>query len=173
MAFPFHHDRALRAHDGTVDERMPPVGMSLGGCNSNERAKPMMPLTARFDRLPTPAWIVLAVLGFVVWWPLGLAILAYILWSRKMGCCGSGFGHWHGRADDTRQSQDWWPLPRSSGNQAFDEYRAETLRRLEAEQREFQEFLSRLRMAKDKAEFDQFMAERHAQPEPSAAKPQA
>jgi hypothetical protein len=49
-----------------------------------------------------------------------------------------------------------------SGNHAFDEYRAETLRRLEDEQREFIEFLDRLRHAKDKAEFDQFMAERRA-----------
>jgi hypothetical protein len=47
-----------------------------------------------------------------------------------------------------------------SGNHAFDEYRTETLRRLEDEQREFMEFLDRLRHAKDKAEFDQFMAER-------------
>ncbi|MGB7579278.1 MAG: DUF2852 domain-containing protein, partial [Pseudolabrys sp.] len=38
-------------------------------------------------------------------------------------------------------------------------------RRLEEEQREFREFLSRLRMAKDKAEFDQFMVARRAQPE--------
>jgi hypothetical protein len=50
----------------------------------------------------------------------------------------------------------------SSGNRAFDEYRADTLRRLEDEQREFREFLDRLRHAKDKAEFDQFMAERRA-----------
>ena len=50
----------------------------------------------------------------------------------------------------------------SSGNRAFDEYRTETLRRLEDEQREFLEFLERLRHAKDKAEFDQFMAERRA-----------
>jgi uncharacterized protein DUF2852 len=49
-----------------------------------------------------------------------------------------------------------------SGNHAFDEYRSETLRRLEDEQREFMEFLDRLRHAKDKAEFDQFMAERRA-----------
>jgi hypothetical protein len=48
----------------------------------------------------------------------------------------------------------------SSGNRAFDGYRAEALRRLEEEQREFKEFLDRLRHAKDKAEFDQFMAER-------------
>ncbi len=50
----------------------------------------------------------------------------------------------------------------SSGNRAFDEYRTETLRRLEDEQREFLEFLERLRHAKDKAEFDQFMAERRS-----------
>lgn len=58
---------------------------------------------------------------------------------------GGGFGFWQ---------------PPASGNRAFDDYRAETLRRLEEEQREFQEFLVRLREAKDKAEFDQFMAQR-------------
>jgi hypothetical protein len=58
-----------------------------------------------------------------------------------------------------------WPQQRASGNRAFDEYRAETLRRLEEEQREFMEFLNRLRHAKDKAEFDQFMAERRRRSE--------
>ena len=48
---------------------------------------------------------------------------------------------------------------RSSGNRAFDEYRDETLRRLEEEEREFKDFLDRLRQAKDKAEFDQFMSD--------------
>ena len=66
--------------------------------------------------------------------------------------------------------------PASSGNHAFDEYRAETLRRLEEEQKEFSGFLDRLRFAKDKAEFDQFMAERRnrppATPEPPPAPPQ-
>jgi hypothetical protein len=52
-----------------------------------------------------------------------------------------------------------------SGNRAFDEYREETLRRLEEEEREFKEFLDRLRRAKDKAEFDQFMAEMRRRPE--------
>jgi hypothetical protein len=50
----------------------------------------------------------------------------------------------------------------SDGNRAFDEYRAETLRRMEAEQEEFAAFVERLRFARDKAEFDQFMAERRA-----------
>ena len=55
---------------------------------------------------------------------------------------------------------NWWGQP-SSGNRAFDDYRAETLRRLEDEQREFKEFLKRLRVARDRAEFDQFMNDRH------------
>jgi len=56
--------------------------------------------------------------------------------------------------------------PSSSGNRAFDEYRAETLERLEEEQREFKEFLTRLRHAKDKEEFDQFMAQHKSRPTP-------
>ena len=54
----------------------------------------------------------------------------------------------------------------SSGNRAFDEYREDTLRRLEEEQAEFKGFLDRLRHAKDKAEFDQFMAEHRSRPTP-------
>jgi hypothetical protein len=48
----------------------------------------------------------------------------------------------------------------SSGNAAFDEYREQTIRRLEEEQKEFFEYLERLRKAKDKEEFDRFMADR-------------
>lgn len=50
----------------------------------------------------------------------------------------------------------------STGNSAFDDYREETLRRLEDEQNSFEGFLGRLRAAKDKAEFDQFMTERRS-----------
>ena len=74
---------------------------------------------------------------------------------------------WQGERGD---GSGYRPSGGPSGNRAFDEYRAETLRRLEEEQREFMEFLDRLRHAKDKAEFDQFMAERGARrdtpPEP-------
>jgi len=120
----------------------------------------MTSIAARLNELPTLLWIALAILGFAVWWPLGLAVLAYILWSRRMGCCGFGFGRRNERANQEGQAQDWFGRPRASGNLAFDEYRAETLRRLEEEHRAFQEYLDRLRMAKDRAEFDQFMAER-------------
>jgi hypothetical protein len=131
----------------------------------------MPSLAARFDELPRPIWIALAILGLIVWWPLGLAIVACLLWSGAMRCCG--FGNW--RDDARRPAFDRRDEPQPSGNQAFDEYRAETLQRLEAEQRAFREFLSRLRMAKDKAEFDAFMTDRRARaptappPPPSAA----
>ncbi len=52
----------------------------------------------------------------------------------------------------------------SSGNSAFDAYKADTLRRLEEEQGKFSEFLQRLRDAKDKSEFDDFMDERAKKP---------
>jgi hypothetical protein len=61
------------------------------------------------------------------------------------------------------EGQAFWRGP-SSGNRAFDEYRNETLHRLEEEQQEFREFLNRLRHAKDKVEFDQFMSERRNRP---------
>lgn len=52
------------------------------------------------------------------------------------------------------------PMTGSTGNAAFDAYKADTLRRLEEEQTNFESFLERLRDAKDKAEFDQFMDDR-------------
>lgn len=47
-----------------------------------------------------------------------------------------------------------------TGNAAFDEYREQTMQRLEEEQQQFQDYLERLRQARDKEEFDSFMAER-------------
>jgi hypothetical protein len=120
-----------------------------------------MPIVAKLDELGRPAWIALTILGFVIWWPVGLATLAFIIGSGRMSCWkGGGMSRWHGGGEHMRNAGTWWQPSRSSGNRAFDEYRSETLQRLEEEQREFREFLARLRMAKDKAEFDQFMAER-------------
>ena len=59
-----------------------------------------------------------------------------------------------------------------SGNRAFDEYRSEALRKLEEEAAEFRAFLERLRMAKDRAEFDEFMKERRDRPAGSGEGPQ-
>jgi hypothetical protein len=133
-----------------------------------------MPIVAKLDELGKPAWIALMIFGFCVFWPLGFAVLAFALWSGRMGCWRHGANNygvnnrWRQNAGMRGGPGTWWqPPPRSSGNRAFDEYRFETLKRLEDEQREFHEFLDRLRMAKDKSEFDQFMAERRNRPDPN------
>ena len=112
-----------------------------------------------------------------------------------MGCGyhGGYSGHWQYKMERLQRKMDWmrsrmsgsptsgssggswsgpWNYGPSSGNRAFDEYRADTLKRLEEEQREFREFLDRLRFAKDKTEFDQFMAERRDRPAPESSQPQ-
>ena len=96
------------------------------------------------------AWIVATVIGFVLFWPIGLALLSYTIWSKRMRC-----NSWGRRARDIR-TRDFG----KTGNTAFDAYRDETLRRLEEERESFTAFLAQLRAAKDKAEFDQFMATR-------------
>ena len=129
-----------------------------------------MPLVAKLDELGKPAWIALVVLGFMAWWPVGLAMLGFAIGSGRMGCCwkGRGMSRWNQGAGAPTAGTWWQPPQRSSGNRAFDEYRSDTLRRLEDEQKEFHDFLDRLRMAKDKAEFDQFMAERGNRSKPEA-----
>ena len=126
-----------------------------------------MPIVTMLDELGKPAWIALTILGFMIWWPIGLATLAFIIGSGRMSCWKS-VNRWQGAPDRRPHAGTWWQPTRSSGNRAFDEYREETLRRLEEEQREFQDFLGRLRLAKDKAEFDQFMAERRTRTGPAS-----
>jgi hypothetical protein len=99
------------------------------------------------------AWIAAMVLGFIAFWPIGLAILAYMIWSKRMF---SRNRNRHAASDLTAVRT----AMTSSGNSAFDAYKTETLRRLEEEQHSFEKFLERLREAKDKAEFDQFMDDR-------------
>ena len=130
-----------------------------------------MPWAEKLDEIGKPAWIALMILGFIIFWPLGLAVLAYILWSGRMSCRGA-YAHGQNGASRMGKPGTWWYPNQSSGNRAFDEYRQETLKRLEEEQREFREFLDRLRFAKDKTEFDQFMAERRTRSERPAPQPE-
>ena len=96
------------------------------------------------------AWIAAMVLGFIFFWPVGLALLMYMIWSKRM---------FSGKSCATRGRRAMMST-KSTGNAAFDAYKADTLRRLQEEQDNFEAFLARLREAKDKAEFDQFMDER-------------
>ena len=152
-----------------------------------------MTLAAYLDDIGKPAWIGLTVVSFILFWPLGLVVLGYLIGSGRMACWAhNGRDRWRHGGERWQRGEDRWQrrmerlqqrieqmqalaeqwggrgFRRSSGNRAFDEYRDETLRRLEEEQREFKAFLDRLRHAKDKAEFDQFMAE-HRRPQSGPA----
>ena len=114
---------------------------------------------AWLDARGRAAWITAMVGGYIVFWPVGLALTAYMLINDKFS--GTGINR--------RKSQAWGGcgfkkrsrhMNSYTGNAAFDAYKDATLRRLEEEQANFEEFLERLREAKDKAEFDQFMQDR-------------
>jgi hypothetical protein len=112
------------------------------------------------------AWLAITLLAFAAWWPLGLASIALMVGNGRFGGPRNGrrAAAWAARMSNCCNGQ------RSTGNRAFDDYRDETLKRLEEEQREFAEFLERLRVAKDKSEFDAFMSERRQRPQqPEAA----
>lgn len=152
----------------------------------------MNAVAEKLDDLGKPAWIAAMVAGFIIFWPLGLALLAFLIWSGRMGCSSQRLGSsdnagtWAvGRRDRferklmrlqekmaryagaSGQGQAFRP----TGNAAFDAYREDALRRLETEANEFQDFLAKLRMARDKAEFDQYMAERRGGVVDGDAKP--
>ena len=118
-----------------------------------------------------PEWsfltIVLMILGFILWWPLGLAMLAYILWGERFGGSAEKAEEW------VKSKKKWAKKCRShrhgysSGNAAFDDYRAEQLERLEKERqrlddeiKEFQDYMHNLHKARDREEFDRFMSNR-------------
>lgn len=113
------------------------------------------------DQRGTWAWFAILILAFFLFPPLGLALLAYMIWGKRMfsrTCSKGHFGH------DRMQTQEWNRHPyqagQPTGNVAFDRYKAEALRRLEEEHEAFEAFLHRLRNSKDKSEFDTFMDER-------------
>jgi Protein of unknown function (DUF2852) len=125
-----------------------------------------------------PGMVIATILGFVFWWPVGLAFLFFTLRRMSMGCW-SHQDRWQNKMERMRNHMERRGFgfggfgPPSSGNRAFDEYRMETLRRLEEEQTEFKDFLDRLRHAKDKEEFDLFMAQHRPRPaSPSDGQPQ-
>ena len=72
-----------------------------------------MPITAKLDEFGKPAWIVLTILGFMIWWPLGLAVLAFVIGSGRMGCGYHGVRPL-GTQDGSHAGQDG-PAPRAHG----------------------------------------------------------
>jgi Protein of unknown function (DUF2852) len=106
------------------------------------------------------AWIAAMVLGFILFWPVGLALLAYMIWGKQMFSRSCGARRHHDRHDGQHWGRHAYRAGMTTGNTAFDTYKAEALRRLEDEQEAFEAFLQRLRNSKDKSEFDAFMDDR-------------
>ncbi|HYC24778.1 MAG TPA: DUF2852 domain-containing protein [Roseiarcus sp.] len=116
------------------------------------------------------------VLGFIVFWPIGLSILAFKVWQRKSGYPGDLTTAAQEKWREARGAfQGWsgpWSAPRgSTGNMAFDEWRSAEIARLEEERRkleeahrEFAAFVENIRRAKDREEFERFMNERRNRP---------
>ena len=104
----------------------------------------------------SPLHIAAVIAGFIVWWPLGLAALAFFIWGDRFPRDRVREGFERAKAEFggfARDARGWSP----SGNAAFDDYREETLRRLEEERRKleeegraFAEFMRNLRRARDK-----------------------
>jgi hypothetical protein len=119
----------------------------------------------------TPLTIVLMVVGFAIAWPLGLVMLAYILWGHKVPEIRQ---HFEGTRREWQANARDWCRPRGtsysfsrSGNVAFDDYRERELKRLDEERRkleeerqEFEAYVQNLRRARDKEEFDRFRNDR-------------
>ncbi len=130
-----------------------------------------------------PLEIVAMVLGFMVFWPIGLAVIAFKMWQRRSGYPGDLFMFAEERAREARQACDGWRGrhhrrhgfsgggwgQRPTGNKAFDEWRdgelarlEEERRKLEAAEREFADHIDQLRRARDREEFDAFMRARQS-----------
>ncbi|MGL4439216.1 MAG: DUF2852 domain-containing protein [Bosea sp. (in: a-proteobacteria)] len=131
-------------------------------------------------------WEIAAMVGaFVLFWPVGLAFLGYLIWRKKKGEGADMSGDFRRWKAGVKSQFGGGGFARGSGNLAFDDYRSEVMRRLEEErrrlddeQRAFGEFMLRLRRARDQEEFDRFMADRNGSaptagpqggPAPSAA----
>ena len=143
---------------------------------------------SRGQRAPWhPVELIAMVLGFMLYWPVGLAILALKMWQRKSGETGdlaSVARAAYARSGEWAQNsaRNWtakgpsWAQPQSgsgfgmnrTGNSAFDDWRASELAKLEEErkrladaEREFADHIDGLRRARDREEFDRFMAARN------------
>lgn len=160
--------------DGSYEASSPRWGRGSGrrGCGAGQPWRPVELLAM--------------ILGFVVFWPIGLAVLLWKVWQRKTGYEGDIFsfgrekwensGRWSWACGSGRWASgaDPWRGFGSTGNLAFDDRRAAELARLEEErqklveaEREFAAFMENLRRARDREEFDRFMNERRSRQGPT------
>ncbi len=122
-----------------------------------------------------PVEILAVVLGFMVYWPIGLGLLAWKFVQRRSEFDPGQFAAWRQKFDGFTASTFGGATGRTwsgtgfgqSGNAAFDEWRKNEIERLEIErqkleaaQREFSDFVTEARKARDREEFERFMRNR-------------
>jgi len=122
-----------------------------------------------------PAWtpinIAIMVVAFIIGaWPVGLFMIAYMIWGQAWGLDFSTWGKSDGvsRTGEKMKSAfgnafDGKASSSRTGNSAFDEWRDAEMRRIEEERqkletakREFQEYMEEMQKARDKEEFERF-----------------
>jgi hypothetical protein len=135
----------------------------------------------------TAVELIAMVLGFMIFWPIGLAILGFKYWQYKTGGSDlqtvatgafrnarSAMGGFQASAPGQWAQRNWsqnWAhgFSTSTGNAAFDAWKSAEIARLEEERRrledahrEFSDWLENIRKAKDREEFERFMNERRS-----------
>lgn len=117
----------------------------------------------------TPATIGLMVLGFIAFWPLGLAMLAYILWGDRLPALKRDVNRATDQVFSGFRGTSKAAYRTDTGNAAFDDWREAELKRLDEERvrldrmrDDFADYARELRRAKDQEEFDRFMRARNA-----------
>ena len=150
----------------------------------------MLVVAALFERIATamtsralirPAWtpatIAMMIVGFMIYWPLGLAMIGYILWGDRLDMFKRDVNETTDRffGGLKRRGATAFTAGRDgagrTGNVAFDDWREAELTRLDEERRklqeasaEFEAYARELRRAKDQEEFDRFMRDRKRGP---------
>jgi len=127
----------------------------------------------------TPVTISMMVIGFIIAWPLGLAMLAYIIWGDRLEVFKKDINRATDKVADRFKSatSSSGSSYKRSGNMAFDDWREAEFARLDKERRkldemraEFDEYQRDLRRARDKEEFDMFLKSRKRKPAPRSKK---
>ncbi len=120
----------------------------------------------------TPATIALMIIGFMIFWPLGVAMIAYIVWGDRLDQFKADVNRATDKATNVFSSGNFrGPFGQTgmarTGNVAFDDWRETELKRLHEERMkldsaraEFDDYARELRRAKDEEEFNSFMANR-------------
>ncbi|MEE9375089.1 MAG: DUF2852 domain-containing protein [Rhizobiaceae bacterium] len=114
----------------------------------------------------TPVTIAMMIFGFMIFWPLGLAMIAYITWGDRLDQFKVDVNNATNKASDLfAKGPSFKTAP--TGNVAFDDWRETELKRLHEERikldnmrADFDGYARELRRAKDQDEFDTFIATR-------------